>query len=189
VPVKADASLFILLSSLWWICAYACVTARKKARTCSGAQAGAAWLQGELDAVRNDQVAPDLDGPGAPWRWGQGAGGLLLQQLADPFQRQSGQLPLPHQQKLLDVALCVVGALADAQRAIDQSGLDVVPDGATRQLGKSSDLVERERLWFVHGSHTRQYNCTLSTVTKTDESAPGARCQLGRLTHRRASLA
>jgi hypothetical protein len=101
-------------------------------------QAGAAGLQGELDAVGDDQVAPDLDGSGAPRRRGQGAGGLLLEQLADPFQRQPRQLPLPHQQKLLDVALGVVGALADALRTIDQSGLDVVPDGATRQLGKSA---------------------------------------------------
>jgi len=33
-------------------------------------QAGAAGFQRELDAVGDDQVAPDLDGPGAPWRWG-----------------------------------------------------------------------------------------------------------------------
>jgi hypothetical protein len=35
---------------------------------------------------------------------------------------------------------------------IDQPGLDVVPDGAARQLGQRGDLVEGERLLLVHDS-------------------------------------
>jgi len=37
----------------------------------------------ERHAIGDDQVAPDLDGSGAPGRRGQGAGGLLLEKFAD----------------------------------------------------------------------------------------------------------
>ena len=110
------------------------------------AEAGAAWLQVELDADRYDQMAPDLDGPGAPRGGRQGAGPLLLQEFSDSLQGQSDQLPLSHQQKLLDVALCVVRTLADAVWAINQPGLDEAPDRATGQLCKGSEVIEREGL-------------------------------------------
>ena len=59
---------------------------------------------------------------------------MLLQNLTDPLKGKAGQLPLAHQEELLDVVLCVIGALADALGAIDESRLNVVPDGPPRQL-------------------------------------------------------
>ena len=84
---------------------------------------------------------------------------MLIQNLADPLKGKAGQLPLAHQEELLDVVLGVIGAFADALRAIDEARLYVVPDGPPRQLCERGDFVEGEGLWGVHDSNTIQLYC------------------------------
>ena len=111
-----------------------------------GAEPGATGLERHLDAVGHDQMTPDLDRARAPWSRWQRPGRRLLQHFTDSVQGQPRQLPFANQQELLDMALGVIGPLADPLRAIDQALLDVVADVPPRQLGESGDLVEGEFL-------------------------------------------
>ena len=108
--------------------------------------ATARWLQ--------TSTVPERRGDG-----GEGTAGLLFQRFADPLKGKAGQVPLAHEQELLDMHLPVAGALANALRAIDEAGLDAAGDGASRQLCGRSDFVEGEGSWGVHGGYPDQLNC------------------------------
>ena len=70
-----------------------------------GTEPGATGFECHLDAIRHDEMAPDLDRAGAPRVGGSGLGVGCLSTSPIRSRDRPSRLPLANQQELLEVAL------------------------------------------------------------------------------------